>query len=182
MRRLLPLLLLALTACGTVKVAELDLPEGAWTVEGSNPRVWNRPIGFGPFRTQSVNEGSTRSWVVDAGILSAGRLERGTRLSIAGVEVECHTRQLLVGVSEVYVDPALGRSALLLCGMTQRDGRHSLLTLSRTGTSDAWLTGELRSPKADPLTIRSLHLAKGRVSSRATRSASRSPGTARASG
>lgn len=156
MKRLL--ILLALTAC--VSTAQLDVPEGWWDVEGSNPRVWNEPISFGPYRTEMVAEGTRRSWLADLNILSVGRIDQGTRLRIAGIGVECHTRQLLLGRNEIYVDPALGRAALMVCGY-EKGGSRSMLTLSRTGRTDAWLTGEVRFPGRGPLELRSLHMAKG---------------------
>ena len=149
------LLLLVFCACAT-KVVQLDVPAGAWDVSGSNPRVWNRPLSFGPYRTESVDEGTRRSWLVDAGLLAVGRIDQGTRLRIAGTDVECHTRELLVGKNDLFVDPALGRAALLVCGY-QHDGGRSVLTLSRTVRSDAWLTGELRGESRSPLEVRSMN-------------------------
>jgi hypothetical protein len=52
MKRLFPLLLL-LTACTT---AQIDLPSDAYGVEGANPRRWNQPLAFGPYRTTFVDE------------------------------------------------------------------------------------------------------------------------------
>src|SRR5687768_13554319 len=105
MKRSVPILLLLLTACAT---AQLDLPADSYTVTGSNPRRWNQPISFGEWRTEVVNEGTTRSWLADAYILEVGKTDQAYRLTLNGIPVECHTRELVLGRAGVFVDPAFG--------------------------------------------------------------------------
>lgn len=154
MKRLLLLLfsLLLLPACVT---AQLDLPEGAHAVEGANPRRWNRPIAFGEWRTRAVDEGTTRSWLADLGVLQVGKTDQAYRLTLNDVAVECHTRELVLGRSGVFVDPSFGGDPILVCGY----GEQSVLTLARTGKSEPSLRGTIRSASGAPLEVRSLHRA-----------------------
>lgn len=54
------------------KTARMEVPASlvgsaeALAVTGHNPRTWNKPLGFGPYRTSSVREGSEFSWSVEA--------------------------------------------------------------------------------------------------------------------
>ncbi|HEY0157400.1 MAG TPA: hypothetical protein VGF28_08960 [Thermoanaerobaculia bacterium] len=156
MKRLLPLLFL-LTACTT---AQLDLPAGAYDVTGSNPRRWNAPISFGDWRTEWVDEGTTRSWLAELGIVQVARADQGYHLAINGVDVECHTREFVVGTSGVFVDPTFGGQALLVCGY-DRNGERSVLTLSRTGQTEPTLRGTLRDADGKALEVKSLHRVPG---------------------
>lgn len=150
--------LLLLTGCAT---AQLDLPEGAYPVEGANPRVWNAPLAFGEWRTGTVSEGTTRSFLADLGILQAGKADQAYRFTIAGVRAECHTRELTIGREGVFVDPTLGRSPLLVCGFERSTGTRSVLALSRTGSAEPSLRGELRELGGPTLDVRSVHRAEG---------------------
>jgi hypothetical protein len=148
---------LLLTACTT---AQLDLPAGAYDVSGSNPRRWNAPISFGEWRTEWVNEGTTRSWLADLGIVEVGKADQGYHLAINGVDVECHTRELVLGRSGVFVDATLGNSPLLVCGY-DRSGDRSVLTLHRTGKIEPTLRGTLKDDDGNALEVRSLHRLAG---------------------
>lgn len=153
MKRLLPLLVL-LTACVT---AQIDLPADAWTVEGANPRWWNRPISFGPYRTENVREGTTRSWLADLDLVQIGKADQGYHLTINDVAVECHTREIVIGRAGFFVDASLGREPLLVCGY-DRGGARSVLALSRTGRGEPSLRGELREANGGAAyEVRSLH-------------------------
>lgn len=155
MRALAILLCILGTACTT---ARLDLPEDAYAVQGANPRIWNRPISFGPFRTEMVDEGTRRSWLADLDVLQITKADQGYHLRVSGVDVECHTKELLLGRSGVFVDPAFGGEPLLVCGYG--DGR-AVLTLSRTGKSEPSLRGSLRMADGEAFDVRSLHRAAG---------------------
>jgi hypothetical protein len=149
---------LALSACTT---AQLDLPVNAVPVTGANPRRWNAPIAFGEWRTEAVNEGTHRSFLADLGIIDIGKADEAYRLTINGVAVECHTRDLVVGGAGVFVDPSLGKSPLLVCGYRRASGTRSVLSLTRTGAVEPTLRGELRELGGPSLQVRSLHRAKG---------------------
>ena len=157
--RTIAILLIALltTACTT---AQLDLPTGAWTVEGSNPRWWNQPISFGPYRTEAVDEGTTRSWLADLNVLQIAKADQGYHLRVGDVSVECHTRELLLGRSGGFVDPAFGGTPLLVCGYDD-GGSRSALTLARTGRPEPALQGPLRAASGAALEVRSLHRSPG---------------------
>lgn len=157
MNRSLALLVILLAACTT---AQIDLPSDAYTVEGANPRRWNQPLAFGPYRTATVNEGTTRSWLADLDIVQVGRADQGYRLTLNDVAVECHTEQLVIGRAGFFVDASLGRSPLLVCGY-ERGGSRSALALSRTGRTEPSLRGELRVENGAAYEVRSLHRAAG---------------------
>ena len=153
MKRFLTILLL-LTACTT---AQIDLPGDAWTVEGSNPRRWNQPLSFGPYRTASVNEGTTRSWLADLDVMQIGKADQGYHLTLGDVAVECHTREIVIGRAGFFVDASLGREPLLVCGY-DGGGARSVLALSRTGRPEPALRGELRATGGGAAyEVRSLH-------------------------
>ena len=73
MKRLLSLLLLAGCTTPLVQPARIAIPAAAVAVEGANPRTWNQPISFGDWHTAIVNEGTTRSFLYDLGMLEAGK-------------------------------------------------------------------------------------------------------------
>lgn len=156
-RSLLPLALLFLAACTT---AQLDLPTDAMTVSGSNPRRWNAPISFGDWRTESVREGARRSFLADFGFIQAAQAEQGYHLTLNGVAVDCHTREVVIGAAGFFIDPSLGQEPLLVCGY-ERDSQRSVLALSRTGKIEPTLLGELKDVGGDSLQVRSLHRAQG---------------------
>ena len=157
MRTLAILLLLVSTACTT---AQLDLPADSYSVQGSNPRRWNGPISFGPYRTEVVNEGTRRSWLADLDVLQIGRADQGYHLRLNDVAVECHTREFALGRSGVFVDPTFGTSPLLVCGYDEA-GRRSVLTMSRTGRPEPSIRGQLRNSEGAALEVRSLHRPSG---------------------
>jgi len=156
MKKLIAAMIL-LAACAT---AQLDVPAGAYDVSGANPRRWNAPISFGEWSTQSVNEGTTRSWLADLGVVQLGKADQGYHLSMNGTAVECHTREFVLGRSGVFVDPSFGTDPLLVCGY-DRDGSRSVLTLGRTGRVEPTLRGTLRDANGNALEVRSLHRAIG---------------------
>jgi hypothetical protein len=157
MKRLI-LLLVFLTGCATV---QLDLPTGAWDVTGSNPRRWNAPISFGPYQTQSVDEGTRRSWLADLEVVQVAKADQGYHLMMGDLAVECHTREVVIGRKGVFVDTSLGREPLLVCGYQRRTGTRSALVLSRTGSHEPSFRGELRGMPGPAYEIRSLHRAAG---------------------
>lgn len=150
--------LVFLTGCATV---QLELPPGAYDVTGSNPRRWNAPISFGPYTTQSVNEGTHRSWLADLDVVQIGKADQGYHLTLNDVAVECHTREVVIGRGGVFVDTSLGREPLLVCGYQRSTGTRSVLALSRTGSHEPSFRGELRGMPGPAYEIRSLHRAAG---------------------
>ena len=92
----------------------MEVPQGlagmeAWPVTGSDPRVWNRPLAFGPWRTASVQERSTRSWAVQAFGLGAGATVRPYLLVLVGEdgrerEIACMNRAVELWRGSFTVD------------------------------------------------------------------------------
>lgn len=153
--------LLLLTACGTVQPVRIAMPSGM-DVEGANPRVWNQPLSFGAWRTASVNEGTTRSFLADLGILDVGKTDQAYRMVLEGpgqpTNVECHMREIVVGRAGVFVQASLGRDPILVCGLA-RAGYQSVLALTRTGRPEPSLAGELRQVGGTTYDVRSIHRA-----------------------
>jgi hypothetical protein len=149
--------LFCLSACATV---QLDLPGDAMPVSGANPRRWNAPISFGEWRTETVKEGSKRSFLIDYGLIDEARASQAYRLTINSIEVDCHASEIVVGAAGFFVDASLGQEPLLVCGY-EREGKRSVLALSRTSQPEPSLRGELRQVGDGSLEVRSLHRAPG---------------------
>ncbi|MDQ3280691.1 MAG: hypothetical protein M3Q69_04690 [Acidobacteriota bacterium] len=158
MKRLCPILLLVLTACAT---AQIDMPDGSFAVQGANPRRWNQPISFGEWHTESVNEGTTRSWLIDTKVLDVAKSDQAYRMVVNGINVECHMRELTLGAAGVFIDPSLGRNPILVCGYERPPFTRTVLALSRTGRPEPALQGELREIGGPALQVRSIHRAHG---------------------
>jgi hypothetical protein len=158
MKRLLPILLLLLSACAT---AQVDMPAGSFAVEGANPRHWNQPISFGEWRTESVNEGTTRSWLIDTKVIDVAKTDQAYRMVVNGINVECHMRELTFGAAGVFVDPSVGRDPILVCGYEKPPFTRTVLALSRTGRPEPSLQGELRELGGPALQVRSIHRTRG---------------------
>ena len=154
--------LLLLTACGTVQPVRIDIPATAVDVEGANPRRWNQPISFGDWRTALVNEGTTRSFLFDLGVLDVGKTDQAYRMVLEGpgqpTNIECHQREIVVGRAGVFMQASLGREPLLVCGLW-RKGYRTVLALTRTGRPEPSLAGELRQVGGATYDIRSIHRA-----------------------
>lgn len=163
MKRFAILLLLA-AACASVEPARIAIPPAAVNVEGANPRRWNQPLSFGAWRTSSVNEGTTRSFLVDLGMLDVGKTDQAYRMTLEGTgvptNVECHTREIVVGSAGVFLQASLGREPILVCGFTRGQLR-SVLALTRTGKPEPSLVGELRQVGGTTYDVRSVHRAAG---------------------
>jgi hypothetical protein len=157
MRRSISFLLLFLTACTT---AQMDVPDGWMTVEGANPRVWNQPISFGEWRTSMVNEGTQRSLLIEAGVVQIGKADQAYRLKLNDVDVQCHTRELVIGRGGFFIGPDLGEEPLLTCGY-MRGERGAGLLLMRTGKAEPALRGEVRVIDGLRMHLRSVHRPQG---------------------
>ena len=162
MKRFFVLVLLA--ACATVQPVRINIPATAVSVEGANPRTWNQPISFGGWRTASVNEGTTRSFLFDLGILDVGKTDQAYSMIVEGpgltTNVECHMREVVAGTAGVFVQTSLGRDPLLVCGLWRR-GYRTVLALTRSGKTEPSLVGELRQVGGVTYDVRSIHRAAG---------------------
>ncbi|MGN6186930.1 MAG: hypothetical protein ACTHQM_25115 [Thermoanaerobaculia bacterium] len=155
MKRLLILLVVLTAACATV---QLDLPPDTYSVSGANPRRWNQPLSFGQWSTSMVDEGTTRSFLVDTGILQIGKSDQAYRMKLNSIAIECHARELVVGKADVFLDPSLGSHPLLVCGF-DRGRTQSVLVLARSGQAEPSLRGELREIGGPSFEIQSIHRA-----------------------
>ena len=162
MKKLSVLLLFLLTACSTVQPVRIAIPADAVAVQGANPRTWNQPLSFGEWTTASVDEGTTRSFLFDLGMLDVGKTDQAYRMVLEGAgpqtNVECHMREVVVGAAGVFVQASLGREPILVCGLW-RKGYRTVLALTRTGEVEPSLVGELRQVGGTTYDVRSIHRA-----------------------
>ena len=135
-------LLLVLTAFRSAKMevpAALASSAEALSVSGHNPRTWNHPIAFGPYRTSSVHEGWELSWSVEVFGIRGGRAKRPYRLVLEGPdgsawEVECLTKSIEAWRSGWSVDLTAVFTPRLVCGLySRRDEKAFRLILSSAG-------------------------------------------------
>lgn len=160
MKKMLFVLLL-LTGCS---LARLQMPEGeSYTVTGANPRLWRRPISFGPWATKTVDMGRQHAWLAQLRGVQIGRVDQVYTLELEGrdgaTRVDCHTQDFEIGRNGFWVDPTFGSEPKLLCGFERHDQR-AVLVLGKTGTIEPSLTGDLRDAgdeNAPGLLIRSVH-------------------------
>ena len=92
--------------------------------------------------------------------MQLAKADQGYHLAIGDVDVECHTREFVIGSSGVFVDPTFGGRPLLVCGY-DRNGERSVLTLARTGGIEPTLRGTLRDADGKSIEVKSLHRAVG---------------------
>jgi hypothetical protein len=153
-------MLFLLAACSSVSTARIDMPADALLVEGANPRRWNQQLSFGSWRTISVREGAQRSLLVDLGVIELARADQAYRFALespAGTtNVECHTREVVVGRAGVFVQPSMGREPVLVCGF-ERGESQSVFALTRSGRVEPSLRGELRQIGGPTFDVRSVH-------------------------
>ena len=142
--------------------AELAATE-AFAVTGANPRLWNRPLSFGPWRTSEVREGGRWGFAAPLLGLEAGFSQQPYRLVLEhedgrAVQAECVARSVTLSRSGWSVDPTLGALPALACGFRSDDGDEWTLKLHARGTN---FEGELSSSSGSPLKIRSVHRLEG---------------------
>jgi len=170
-RAVAPVLLFAFlaTGCQTTRMAvDPVLAESveAWAVKGHNPRVWNRPVVFGPFSTERVREGATRSWLLEGFGVGAGTARQPYRFTQAGpdhrLEVECFAQATQGWWGGLVVDLARGRKPILVCGIGEDlQANRWVLVLTRDASG---FSGELqRSPEGSGpgYVVTSVHELKG---------------------
>jgi hypothetical protein len=94
----------------------------AMDVSGSNPRRWSKPLGFGPYRTLEVDDGTEFSWSVELFGVRGGRATRKYRLLLEGPDgstrqVECRTRSIEAWRSGWNVELTDAFEPRLACGI-----------------------------------------------------------------
>lgn len=150
--------------------AELELPSTlagaeALAVSGHNPRSWNHPLAFGPYRTAGVREGLEFSWSAEAFGVRGGQAKKPYRLVLetadgASREVECRQRSIEVWRKGWSVELTDAFRPRLVCGFQSSEGRVQRLVLGSNGMQ---LRGVVHAAADETplLTIRSLHRLAG---------------------
>lgn len=138
-------------------------------VSGSNPRTWNRPIGFGSYRTSTVREGVEFSWSVEAFGVRGGQARAPYRLVLEGPggsswEVECRTRSIEAWRGGWSLDLTELFAPRLVCGVSgAADGRLARLVLGSKGYQLRGVVHDPATSQVGPgvLTVRSVHRLEG---------------------
>lgn len=136
------LALLALAALPACQVAQMQLAPSlaglpAVPVTGANPRRWNSPVAFGPWRTDVAREGMKWDFALPLLGITVGYARQPYRVVIGSggepIQAECITRALSLERKGLAVDPAFGRLPALACGFEGRGG--GTLRLRNTATN-----------------------------------------------
>jgi hypothetical protein len=153
---LLVLTILTSTACtvARMQVAPSLASATPMDVTGSNPRVWNRPIGFGPFQSSEVQEGMKWGFSIPLLGIDASYRSQPYRLVLQSpsgpIQAECVTRSAELSRSGFALDPTLGRMPVLGCGFRSGDDEWTMGLLEQAPGR----RGEIRGDT--PWTIRSV--------------------------
>jgi hypothetical protein len=153
---------LALPAC---QVAQMQVaPElerlAAVPVSGANPRRWNAPLAFGPWRSEVAHEGMKWDFALPLLGITAGYATQPYRvLATAGgepIQAECHARAVTLSRKGLQVDPAFGKLPAFACAFRGRgDG-----TLRLHATAPGQDTGALAFADTQ-WALRSVHRFRG---------------------
>ena len=145
------------------------------SVQGANPRRWDKPVAFGPYRTGVVRDRGTIGWSVQVLRLGASGSKRPYAFTLEAptgtVDAECHEKGLEAwhepsGVS-VDLRAAAGKPALVCAFRPTGEGGGTgtwVLELAAARKITGGFVGALRptDPSAGgSLTVRSLHGLEG---------------------
>lgn len=145
----------------------------AWAVTGANPRRWNAPVAFGPYRSGPVHDAGTIGWSFE--LLGVGGIAKSRRpyawtLDGPGgaIEAECHERAFeawaaAAGGVRVDAQGAAGAPALACAFRPGAGAGGAAWTLSvraAGGVAGGWV-GELRGGGAEAYAVRSTHALEG---------------------
>lgn len=157
-RALLAAAALAVSACQTaqMQLAPSLAPVAAVPVTGANPRKWNDPVSFGPWRTDVAREGMRWDFALPLLGLTVGYSFQPYRVVVTSggeaVQAECITRALTLARRGLAVDPAFGNIPALACGFRgSGDGTLRLRTTAGNQEQGAIDFGDTR------WTLRSVH-------------------------
>ena len=154
------LLFLLAAACTTAQmpVAEPLTAITPFDVEGANPRVWNRPLRFGPFNTVKVDEGVTFSASERVRRLEAGLKFQTYRFGVSSgedpVNAECSTIAASLSRKGLSVDPSFGKIPTLVCSFRGNSTGEGTLWLETTATNKE--EGDVDYPDGS-VSVRSVH-------------------------
>jgi len=154
MTRLAALLVATALALGACQVARMQVSPSlsglaAVPVQGANPRKWNHPVSFGPWRTDVTREGMHWDFAVRLLGLTAGYSFQPYRVVVSSggepVQAECITRAASLSRGGLEVDPAFGNIPALACGFRGRgDGTLRLRTTAMNREEGAIDFGDTR--------------------------------------
>lgn len=130
-----------LTGC-TIATMQLDPQLASSTepllVSGHNPRIWNRPLSFGAFRTEQVSEGGEWTWSTRILGADVGVSWQRYRLLLTDgtdrVQTECKRRKVFIAKDGLEIDPSAGHLPVLQCAFRPESGGDVwALTLKQSG-------------------------------------------------
>lgn len=135
-----------LPACqvAQMQVAPSLEPLVAVPVSGANPRKWNAPLSFGPWRSEVAYEGMKWDFALPLLGIAAGYATQPYRVvATAGgnpIQAECHARAVSLARKGLEVDPAFGKLPAFACGFEGRGSGtlrlHATAMGQETGTID----------------------------------------------
>lgn len=157
---------IATAGCSTAVMSvdsELSSMTEPLTVSGANPRLWNRPLSFGPWRTVEVREGLRWGFGAPLLGLEAGFARQPYRLvlensDVGTVQVECVASSITLSRSGWTLDPTFGSLPVLACGFRSDTGDEWTMKMYERGTKRQ---GEITSSRGARLQIRSVHTLQG---------------------
>ncbi len=141
-------------------------------VTGANPRRWNKPIAFGPYRTGTVRDAGAIGWSVELLGLGAAGSKRPYAFTLetpgGPVDAECYQKGLegWHQASGITVDlrAAMGKPALVCAFRTApgeaKDGGAWILELAAAKKLTGGFVGVLRpadEATGGSMTVRSVH-------------------------
>ncbi len=165
------LALVGLMVLPAFRSAKMRLPEAlaateAAAVSGANPRTWNKPLGFGAYRTVSVREGSVFSWSVEVFGVRGGEAKRAYRMVLEGPEaeaweIECRARAIEAWRKGWSVELTDAFTPRLVCGVSPREERQVLrLVLGSRGRDLRGVVQDART-QSSLFQVRSVHHLEG---------------------
>lgn len=131
-------------------------------VEGANPRRWEKPLAFGPFRVVAVDEPGTSGFAAQALHLGAGTATTPYRFRVEGpdgaLDVECFAKDTKAWFKGIQVDVRQPRNRpALACAFRAPDG--AVTTFRMTTEGNGRYEGKVESTPA--LEVRSQHALEG---------------------
>jgi len=145
--RLTAIVLAAAVSLPACQVAQMQVapalePLVAVPVSGANPRRWNAPLSFGPWRAEVAHEGLQWDFALPLLGMTAGFAAQPYRVvaSAGGepIQAECRASAVTLSRKGLEVDPAFGKLPAFACAFRGRgDGTlrlHATALGQETGT------------------------------------------------
>jgi len=131
-------------------------------VEGANPRRWEKPLAFGPWKVVAVDEPGTFGFAAQALHLGGGKATTPYRFRVEGpdapLDVECFAKDTKAWFKGIQVDVRQpGNRPALACAFRAADG--SVTTFRMTTEGNGRFEGKVES--AGVVEVRSRHHLEG---------------------